>query len=243
MSGASVFSRNGTITTASTSPTVPMIVATPSARHASPPATPRADGGHERCENFGDMSVRAAPRRARDARCSAPGVVASPAFARESTRASRDASWSRRFVLAGVRPPARIVCEHAGLSARTTIDAALRSRVRVTALDFFGAPFSRECVDRNRAGSITAAIDRVKFVLAATTSSGGIKAGTVRSNTIPRGRTAGTFPSRARQVVRHRRESDPGGAGISAAPSRPGFSREGWRSSEEPGSMDQGGPK
>ena len=243
MSGASRFSPRGTIASAGTSRDVPSAA---DSRRAVVDDRPRA--GHvvdprERCANFGDIPARDARRSSRRALAREFTVVASPSFDLSTCNASRGASWSRRFVVADAQRPARIVCGHAGLNARTALDETLRARVRATVIDFFRAAFDRGCVDRKHEGSFTAAIDRANFVLAATTSPGGIKAGTVRSNTIPRGRSAGTFPSRARQVVRHSRESDPGGAGISAAPSRSGFPREGRRSSEDPGSMDQGGPK
>lgn len=209
------------------------------ATHPAPPEDRRRanpnSGVEERCANFGDIAAREDMDPRSDVGSRVPSLP--------SNGSRNDASWSRRFVVTAHTRATRIVCGHAGLNARTALDEALRSRVRAMLLDFSRAPFGRGCVDRNHEGPLAPAIDRENFVLAATTSAGGIKAGTVRSNTIPRGRSAGTFPSRARDVVRHSRESDPGGSGISAEPSRPDFSREGRRSSEDPGSKDQGGPK
>lgn len=243
MSGAVSCLPFGTIATAHGSGLVPIPAAIPLETFDRRPRPIHVAGSRERCANFGDIAARDLSRRAPGDTARGSAVVTSPSFDAARDRASRDASWSRRFVVTAASQPARIVCDHAGLNARTALDRTLRTRVRATALDFLRAPFDRGCVDRNRATSLTPAIDREKFLLAATMSPGGIKHGTVRSNTIPRGRTAGTFPSRARQVVRHSREPDPGGAGTSAEPSRPGFSREGRRSSEDPGSKDQGGPK
>jgi len=243
MTAARSRSSRGTSALARTShPSSPSCVAPRDAHADVRFVHPLADR-HERCANFGDIPARAQ-------RTSSPrdpervsNAIASPAFRAETSAATRRDAWSRRFVVAEASRPARIVCDHAGLNARTAVREPLRPRVRAILFNFFGVAFDRDCVDRNRTGAITPAFDRENFLLAATTAMGGIKHGTVRTHSIPRGRTDSTFLSRARQVVRHRRESDPGGASRSMAPSRPGFPREGSLSSEELGSVDQGGPR
>jgi hypothetical protein len=243
MSGAHATLSSGTPAFARTSPCVSPRVAPPRGSFDDDREEFHLVDRRERCANFGDIAARddLGHLHAKFTRVS--NEITSPSLAPASSAATRHERAALRFVVTGVATPARIVCDHAGLNARTAIGDALRSRVRAVMFDFLHATLGRGPVDRKHAGAITPAFDRENFLLAATTSKGGIKHGTVRTQSIPRGRTGSTFLSRARQAVRHRRESDPGDARLSTASSRPGFPREGSLSSEELGSVDQGGPK
>jgi hypothetical protein len=187
----------------------------------------------ERCANLDDIPARVAA-------FTRFGIARAP---RDTRVASRDDARARRFVVTGVADGSRIVCRHAGLNASTALHETLRPRVREILFNFLRVPFDCGPVDRKREGAITTAFEKEKFLLAAAPSSGGIKHDTVRTHSIPRGRTGITFLSRARQVVCHSRESDPGGGTAHVTPSRPGFPREGTLQSEEFSSVDQGGPK
>jgi hypothetical protein len=243
MSGAHAMPSSGTSAFARTSPCASSRGTTSHRSSGDDCAERQLVDRRERCANFGDIAARSdrSPLHAKSARVS--NAVPSPSFAATSRDATRHEAKPLRFVVTGAATSARIVCDHAGLNVRTAIGDALRSRVRAMLLDFSRATLGRGPVDRNDEGAITPAFDRENFLLAATTSMGGIKHGTVRTHSIPRGRAGSTFLSRARQAVRHRREPDPDGASFSTAPSRPGFPREGSLSSEELGSVDQGGPK